>query len=66
MFIRNFLRGFFLHTNLKNQRKFLSLLLLKRRRHQLKNLFRYHQLLKLFHLLPRLRWPILVTYWWVK
>lgn len=65
-FTRNFLKGFFLHTNLKNQRNFLSLLLLKRKRHQLKNLFRYHLLRKLFHLLPRLRWLILVTYWWVK
>lgn len=63
-FIRNFLRGFFLHTNLKNRRTFLSLLLLKRKMHQLKSLFWYHLLLKLFHL-PRPRWPILVTYWWV-
>jgi hypothetical protein len=65
-FIRSFLRGFSLRTSLKSQRKFLSLHLLKRKKHQWKNLFQNHLLPKRSHPLPNPRWLILVIYWWVK
>jgi hypothetical protein len=65
-FIRSFLRGFSLRTSLKNRRKFLSLHLLKRKKHQRKNLFQNYLLPKRSHSPPKPRWLILVIYWWVK